>query len=64
MIFAKVLYDNNKAAEALFTGKTEDFKVELKAILDGMRRDTTLRRILLEAMNEQADAIERKLNDE
>lgn len=64
MIFSKILYDNDNAAEAIFVGHPEDYEIEIKAILDSARKDDTLRPILLKVMNEIADRIEEELRNE
>lgn len=63
MIFSKLLYDNEFAAEAIFAGNPEQFEIELKAILESMGKDNTLRPILLKAMNDIAEKLEEELSN-
>ena len=64
MIFSKILYDNDNAAETMFAGSPEYFEVELKAILESMSKDDTLRLILLKSMSDIADKLEKELDNE
>ena len=64
MIFSKILYDNEDAAEAMFAGNSEYFEVELKAILESMSKDEILRPILFKALNDIADKLEEELGNE
>ena len=64
MIFSKILYDNDKAAEAVFAGDPNNFGVELKAIIESASKDTILRPILFKALNDIADRLEEELSNE
>ena len=64
MIVSKILYDNDNAAEAVFCGNQKYFEIELKAILESMCKDSTLRPIMLKAMNDIADRLEEEMSNE
>ena len=63
MILSKLLYDNEDAAEAIFVGNPKHFEIELKAILEAMGKDDTLRLILLKSMNDIADKLEKEMTN-
>ena len=48
----------------MFTGNSKYFEVELKAILESMSKDETLRPILFKALNDIADKLEKELRNE
>lgn len=64
MIFSKILYDNDKAAEAIFVGNQKNFEIEIKAILESMSKDKALCIILLKAIHDIADKLEQELKNE
>lgn len=64
MIFSKILYNNDKAAEAIFVGDTDNFEIELKAILESASKDKNLSPILYKVICDIANELEEELKNE